>query len=284
MLQARVSVPELRCEGCARIIGDALDGAPGVRRVEVDLPARRVIVEYDRADTTTDRIEDHIREAGFDCSCDEEDRGSAPRPARTARPPQRSTAVEGPLRGIWYALLTLGVVILAVAGYVGYELYPRFDLPAAQGVGLLLLAAGAGVASFFSPCAFPLLVSLLARETGTPAGAEGGALGKALRFATALSLGAAAFLLIAGVAIALGGGALFAGVTFTSGAGMTIRSVVGALLIGLGLVQFGVLPNPLHAVEAVSRPLMRRQAEMRRKNPTTGFALFGFGYLLAGFG
>jgi hypothetical protein len=51
-----------------------------------------------------------------------------------------------------------------------------------------------------------------------------------------------------------------------------------------GLAQLGVTPNPLHAVEAVARPLLRTQARYRRTRPTVGFTIFGFGYLLAGFG
>lgn len=63
-----------------------------------------------------------------------------------------------------YLLLVILVSGLGAAGYAGYALYPRFDLPAAEGATLLLLAAAAGVASFFSPCAFGLLVTVLARE------------------------------------------------------------------------------------------------------------------------
>ncbi|MDT8305317.1 MAG: hypothetical protein RRC07_05225, partial [Anaerolineae bacterium] len=59
--------------------------------------------------------------------------------------------------------LVIAVLLLALAGYAGYVLYPRFALPAASGAGLLLLAAAAGLASFFSPCSFPLLATLLAR-------------------------------------------------------------------------------------------------------------------------
>lgn len=288
MAKSRFAVPELHCEGCESAIRDELEDAPGVRRVEAEIPDRRVTVEYDPREATTDTLAGHIEDAGFACSCEDEDTDAAPATEEPAREPRgrtaRSSDPESP-RGVWYALLALGLAVLALAGYAGYELYPRFDLPAAQGAGLLILAAGAGIASFFSPCAFPLLVTLLARETGAEAGGRRReAMGKGLRFATALSLGAAAFLLLAGIGIGLGGGALFRGVTFTSAAGMTIRVVVGAFLISLGLVQLGVLPNPMHAVEAVSRPLMRKQAQTRRTYPLAGFALFGFGYLLAGFG
>ena len=69
-----------------------------------------------------------------------------------------------------------------------------------------------------------------------------------------------------------------------STAGIVIRAVVGTLLILLGLVQLGVIHAPLHAVESIVRPLMRKQAETRRAVPAAGGFLFGFGYLLAGFG
>jgi len=274
----------MHCEGCARIIRQALDGMSGVRRADVELPERRVTVDYDSARMTSQRIEELVREAGFECRCEDNGSETAAKPEQLARrKAPRSPDIGEASRG-WYAILALGLALLAVAGYVGYELYPRFDLPGVHGAGLLLLAAGAGIASFFSPCAFPLLVTLLARETGARAREKAGAVGAGLRFATALSFGAAGFLILAGIGIALGGGALFAGVTFTSGAGMTIRVVAGGFLILLGLVQLGVLPNRLHAVERISLPMMRGQARLRRKSPTAGFALFGFAYMLAGFG
>jgi hypothetical protein len=60
-----------------------------------------------------------------------------------------------------YWLLPLAALLITLAGYTGYLLYPRFDLSAGTGLGLLALAAAAGIASFFSPCSFPLLVTLL---------------------------------------------------------------------------------------------------------------------------
>jgi cytochrome c biogenesis protein CcdA len=189
---------------------------------------------------------------------------------------------------LWFWILSLGVVILATAGYLGYVLYPRFGLPAVEGASLLLLAAGAGIASFFSPCSFPLLVTLLARQPGIARG-KGSSKDKApsgnpFSFAAALSIGTSLFLILGGLVISLGGEALFAGVVFDSPAGRIIRTVVGAALIFLGFMQLGVLPFSLHAVEHFSRPLMRTQARYKRERPFFGFVLFGFGYLLAGFG
>lgn len=177
-----------------------------------------------------------------------------------------------------YALLVTLSAGAAVAGYAGYVLYPRFDLPAVTGASLLLLAAAAGVAAFFSPCSFPLAVTLLAREV------RPGQQGRLIRLTLWLGLGALGFLVLAGALIAAGAGAFFKEVTFTSTAGIAIRAVVGVLLILFGLIQLNVLPVSLLAIEDAARPLLGRQARMRRDHPAVAFGLFGFAYLLAGFG
>ncbi|MFO7540625.1 MAG: cytochrome c biogenesis protein CcdA [Chloroflexota bacterium] len=196
----------------------------------------------------------------------------------------------------WYFLLAAGVVILALAGYSGYVLYPRFDLPAVTGVSLLLLAAAAGVAAFFSPCSFPLLVTLLARQTGgrrqktegrgqREEGRRQKVAGPVvLRFALAFSLGVTLFLILAGGLIALGGGRLFAEVTFTSMAGRIIRAVVGVGLFVLGLAQVGLIRLPFDRVAVAASRLLPRRSQLQQRPSLWGYMLYGFGYLLAGFG
>ncbi|MGH2571993.1 MAG: cytochrome c biogenesis protein CcdA [Actinomycetota bacterium] len=183
---------------------------------------------------------------------------------------------------VGYAVLAVGVALLGVAGYVGYVTYPRFNLPSVAGAALLLLGAGAGVASFFSPCSFPLLLTLLARHVR---GGRGRARARpVLVFAGAFSAGAVAFLALLGALIGLGGRGLVGSVTFTSPTGIAIRIVVGVLLVVLGLIQAGVLPVSFHGVERLTRPLTEAQARLRRERPVAGFALFGFSYLLIAFG
>ena len=181
-----------------------------------------------------------------------------------------------------YLLLILALFLVALAGYAGYVFYPRFDLPAVSGSGLLFLAAAAGVASFFSPCSFPLLATLLARQVRD---AEHGQMwARLLRSGGALALGATLFLLLVGTAIALGAASLFAQVTFTSTAGRIIRAGLGSLLIVLGVLQWqGSLPGSGPAFR-LFRPLAALQARWRRERPTLAFGLFGFGYILGGFG
>lgn len=185
--------------------------------------------------------------------------------------------------GARYGLLAVAVAVVGLAGYLGYVVYPRFDLPAAEGAVLLGLAAAAGIASFFSPCSFPLLLGLLGPQAAARASDDGKAV-RPMVFGGALALGATVFMLLLGAAIGLGGQALFADVTFASTPGIILRGTVGVILVLLGLVQLSVLPSPMHAVERISAPITRRQARLRRDKPVAGFALFGFGYVLAGFG
>lgn len=187
-----------------------------------------------------------------------------------------------------YWLLALIVALFSVAAYTGYVIYPRFDLPAVTGIGLMVLAVGAGIASFFSPCSFPLLVTLMSREVSAENSEPGSRpnIVRALRFASALALGAAAFLVVTGLGLALGGSTLFGQLTFTSTLGVVTRFMVGALLIALGLIQAGVLKSgrAFRTVAGLGRPFSHVLTRLLQKNPTLAFVVYGFGYLLAGFG
>ena len=193
------------------------------------------------------------------------------------------TASTGWLR---YTAWAAASVTLGLAGYLGYVVYPRFDLPAGAGAGLLVLAAAAGVASFFSPCSFPLLVSMLARPLAAPddSNPTRRPLGRALVYATALSIGAAMFLGLLGGVLSLGAGSVEDDVTFTSTTGRVLRVVVGAALIVFGLVQTGRIEVNLRRFEPALHRTLGKQAGLRRRRPFRGFVLFGFVYLLAGFG
>jgi cytochrome c biogenesis protein CcdA len=169
------------------------------------------------------------------------------------------------------------VAVVGLGGYAAYLLYPRFDLPAVDAVGLAALSVAAGVAAFFSPCSFPLLVTLLIRETGGPGR-------RALAYAAALALGAAVFVTLTGAVVAAGGRALVEQATFTSPASRVIRTVAGLALILLGLVQLGRLRSPFGHASGMAQPLLRAQARLRRRAPAAGFAIFGFAYLVTGFG
>ena len=175
-----------------------------------------------------------------------------------------------------YFWLATAVLLLSLFGYGGYGLYPRLDLNGAATSGLLLLAVMAGIASLFSPCSFPLLLTLLARESSANS--------RLLRSAGAFAVGAALFLTLTGLAIAAGTGSLIASVTFTSPLGRILRLLVGLVLIGFGAWQIqGKLLN-VGWLNRLLQPLWRKQAQLRRRQNSLSYGLYGFGYILAGFG
>lgn len=276
MQECRFTVSDIHCRGCQQTIDDALGPVDGIESVAPDQATNVVTVVFDEARIGEDTISGRLAEAGFVVQHVTDAQDVAP-----TAPGDDEQGRAGV--GSRYGLLVAAVLAIAVAGYAGFVLYPRFDLPAAQGAGLLGLAAAAGIASFLSPCSFPLLVALLGRQAVEHAEDGRRTAGPAV-FGGALASGAAVFMVLAGIVIGLGGQALFAGVTFTSVAGIAIRSIVGVLLIVLGLVQTGRVPVSMHAVEHLARPLTRRAARLRRERPVVGFGVFGFGYVLAGFG
>ena len=265
MERRRYTVQSIHCGGCERAIGEGLHDVEGVAEVAPDARTSTVEVRFDPTAIDDEQVRERLTTLGF-----------PPVDVNAEAPGDR----DGLAR---YLLLVVAVAAVAAAGYSGYVLYPRFDLPAVEGAAVLGLAAAAGVASFFSPCSFPLLMGILGRHATARAQADEPAT-RPVVFGGALAAGAGAFLLLAGLAIAAGGGALFEQVTFDSPAGITIRGIIGGLLVLLGLVQIGVLPTPFHAVERTAQPVLRRQARLRREHPVAGHGMFGFGYVLAGFG
>jgi cytochrome c biogenesis protein CcdA len=182
-----------------------------------------------------------------------------------------------------YLLLVLAILAVGLAGFIGFVVYPRFDLPPGAGVGMVGLAAAAGIASFFSPCSFPLLVTLLVRDS-RPGDPRPVRVRRSLARAGWIGVGAASFVVGLGLLIAAGGAGLAQSVTFDSPAGRILRGVVGASLVLLGLIQIGRLSVNLRRFEPALHGLLRRQASLRRSRPAAGYMLFGFAYLAAGFG
>ncbi len=188
-----------------------------------------------------------------------------------------------------YATLAFVVLVSGLVGYLGFVIYPSLDQSAGVGAGLIVLASAAGVASFFSPCSFPLLVGMLGRPLAERAetGERRQPTRNSLAFATALSLGVVAFLALLGTAIAVGGDAIIKDVTFTSTTGRILRVTVGTFLILVGLVQLGRISVPLRRFEPALKGFLVRQRRESRghgKPELLRFGLFGFAYLAAGFG
>lgn len=116
----------------------------------------------------------------------------------------------------------LGLVVVAVAGYVGFVAFVESN--PGVGAGVVVLAAATGFAAFFSPCSFPLLLTFLTRKSTE---STGSALVSALR----VGAGAAVLLGLFAVGITVGGAALGRIVEFDSPPGRVFRLSIGLLLV-----------------------------------------------------
>lgn len=181
-----------------------------------------------------------------------------------------------------YLLLSISVLLVALTGYRIFIAYSQAPLPAAIGLGLLALAAMAGLGSLFSPCSFPLLMTLLAREAVDPTG-ESLSRRRLIRFTLVFSAGAATFLLLTGAAMAIGAAPIMARITFTSPAGRLLRLFTGLVLIGFGWWQFQGRSLNAGWLNVLLQPLWQAEARMRHQQSPLRIGLYGFGYILAGF-
>jgi cytochrome c-type biogenesis protein len=145
------------------------------------------------------------------------------------------------------------------------------------------LAVIAGTASFFSPCAFPLLpgyLSFYATEAKKPVGWLPGA-------GMAAAAGILTFNLTLGLVIALLGTSAAQGLSISSGAPnqfvRVFRAGIGLLLIVLGVLQVrGVTIKP-RFLDALVYRLRPRRSEGGQGASGTMF-LYGLGYNAAGMG
>ncbi len=64
--QALLNVPGVSCAHCKRAIEGAVAPLAGVHRVEVDVDAKSVTVEFDEQAVALETIEAAVREAGYD--------------------------------------------------------------------------------------------------------------------------------------------------------------------------------------------------------------------------
>ena len=185
--------------------------------------------------------------------------------------------------GMVRALLTVtSVMVVALAGYGGFRLAARLDLGAGAGAGVVALAVITGFAVFFSPCSFPLLVAMLAGPDRSAQASERRRDG--LTAALAMGAGAAMFLLAVGVVVGLAGEAVVQSVSFSTTPGRILRSAVAAVVIVAGLTQLGLVQLPFWRVTRFAQPIEQRRVNIASRHQHAAQVLYGFGFVVAGFG
>ncbi len=185
-----------------------------------------------------------------------------------------------------YAGLILLILAVIALGYAGFRYFATAVMPQPDAYTLPLLAVIAGIASFFSPCAFPLLPSYLSFYAEA-----GGNSTRPVRSARTLELGVAAaagvltFTLMLGIIIGLlgisTGQALSISGPEPSGFVLWFRAGVGVTLVALGLAQwfnFNLKPSIADKLAWSTRP--NRQGD----GGATTLYLYGLGYTAAGMG
>lgn len=167
-----------------------------------------------------------------------------------------------------FVIVAAGVALAGLAGFTGAR-----SLPGAGDFsgGTLVLAAVAAFGAFFSPCSFPLLLTLLARPDSAT-----------VRRALRIGAGVAATFGVLAVTFVVGGLALHRAVRLESGAGQVFRGAVGSLLVVLGMHQMGRLRTDASWADRVACGAGSRVAGLPER--AMGDFAYGAAYLLVGFG
>lgn len=221
MATEALRLPNIHCDGCVRTIVSALMAVPGVDSVDGD-PAQKVIrVRYHSGTLSLETITRTLADIGFPVE------GIPYRPATWRN----------------WVLALLAIAGAAALGWLGYRLgFWRFVTSIAMPQGfeqynLWLVAAGAGIAAFFSPCIFPLLPAYVTYDLGLLAGTRN-------RLLRSLVLGGAAGVGVIAVNLAIGAviAALGQAAPFQPdprkdpAAILLIRTLAGVAVVGLGVI------------------------------------------------
>jgi cytochrome c biogenesis protein CcdA len=195
---------------------------------------------------------------------------------------RRHVEVAGATGSARTLLTVAAVTLVAVAGYGGFRVAAGLDLAAETGIGLVVLAVITGFAVFFSPCSFPLLVAMLA---GTDrAAATGRHRRDSLGVALAIGAGASIFLLTVGAVVGLLGEGVVRSIGFSTTPGRLLRGAVAVTIIAAGLTQLGVLRLPLWRIARFAQPIDRQRTKVAPTDRQAANVLYGFGFVIAGFG
>lgn len=65
MTRVTLTVPEISREHCERAITETLSPQAGVKSVAVDIPARKVLLEFDEAQINLDKVDELLDEEGY---------------------------------------------------------------------------------------------------------------------------------------------------------------------------------------------------------------------------
>jgi len=179
-----------------------------------------------------------------------------------------------------YGLALTGIAVFTLLGYLVFLMFLKQVMPALTADSLYLLAGVAGVATFFSPCSFPLLPGYLSFYYNA---GESGENNRPLRRGSLAALGVVSFTLLLGLVIALLGQGIAPSFSI-SGPNPSLftqvfRIGLGVALLSLGSIQLSGATFHNHLLDSLT---MRFHPSDESGYKT--FYLYGFGYNAAGVG
>ncbi len=179
-----------------------------------------------------------------------------------------------------YSLIIISVTLITLLGYLGFVAFLKDVMPAFNYYSLYFLAVVAAVATFFSPCSFPLLPGYLSVYYETDEHAERK---QALRRGLLAAAGVVTFTLIIGVVIGLLGQGVANSFSVSSPSPSLFTRIfrigLGAVLLSLGAIQLSNLTFHSHPLDTLTKRFY--SAAMTGNK---GLYLYGFGYNAAGIG
>lgn len=187
----------------------------------------------------------------------------------------------------WVPYLAVIAVLVAVigTGYFGFRTFVTIDPSALNLYGLAVVA---GIASFFSPCAFPLLPSYLAfyyEASQKRAGSKPDA-GGALPLGLAAALGVVTFAIGLGLLMAALGAGVGESLSISNGEPSQFvrlfRGGIGGILLVLGIGQLAGWNLKPRFVDAFADRTRPEPDGVGR--PVRNLYLYGLGYNAAGMG
>ena len=186
-----------------------------------------------------------------------------------------------------FAQLILLFAIIFILTIGGYSLFIWFVINIMKGdaaFGLLFVGVVAGVASFFNPCAFPLLPAFLAQYYTTKEKGNKKSVKRLLISGLATALGLITFNIILGSIIGI------LGVGFGKSLGLAgdnpsivvrwLRGIVGVLILYLGFSHATGRGNPFGKLGHLWSPKLPSQESSSFRKLYS----YGFGYTLLGIG
>ena len=79
MSQITLSVPDISCAHCEKTVVNALQGKPGVKSVQVSIPTKKVMLDYDASSLPLEEVKAILDEEGYPVESTEEGFPTAPR-------------------------------------------------------------------------------------------------------------------------------------------------------------------------------------------------------------